>query len=253
MSRATAVIAAVAAIGIAIAGFSAMASAHARVKSSSPAKGEVVQTSPSQVEIFFTQAVQKVAGTYGLAVGRDRGADVTAGPAVIDENDRTHMTVRLQPNLNPGRYVVQWKNVSDEDGNPAEGAFSFYIRSQPNAVNLQNNAQFGADRRRVPGAGRDGKRRLTHDRTVYGDNSGARHRNAGRGDERGGHADGDQHVIGRRRRQQRAVHHPGRRRRRGGPRTRRLVAVHAAASMRPWRGAARIPGEGVAPVARTRR
>lgn len=141
MSRACAVIAAVAAIGIAIAGFSAMASAHARVKSSSPAKGEVIQASPSQVEIFFTQAVQKVAGTYGIEVGRDRGAAVTAGPPVIDENDRTHLTVRLQPNLNPGRYVVQWKNVSDEDGDPAEGAFSFYIRSQPNAVDLQNDAQ----------------------------------------------------------------------------------------------------------------
>jgi methionine-rich copper-binding protein CopC len=104
---------AIAVVAAAIVGFAATASAHARFKSSTPGKGEVVQTSPSQVEIFFTQAVQKVSGTYGIEVARDRGAAVTTGPAVIDENDRTHMTVQLQPNLTPGRYVVQWKNVSD--------------------------------------------------------------------------------------------------------------------------------------------
>jgi len=93
------------------------------------------------VEIFFTQAIQDVPGTYAIEVARDRGAGVTAAPALIDENDRTHVTVTLRPDLPPSRYVVRWKNVSAEDGDPAEGAFSFYLRKEPNTVDLANDAQ----------------------------------------------------------------------------------------------------------------
>jgi methionine-rich copper-binding protein CopC len=118
-----------------------VASAHANYKSSVPAKGEVVTASPSQVEIIFTQDMQKVAGSYDIQVERDRGSSVNAGPAVIDESNRARMTVPLKPNLTPGRYVVHWKNVSDEDGDPNEGAFSFYVNAQPNAVDLANDKQ----------------------------------------------------------------------------------------------------------------
>jgi methionine-rich copper-binding protein CopC len=116
------------------------ASAHARLKTSTPAVGEVVQTAPTQVVIFFTQEIQKVSGLYSINVNRDRGAEVTTGPAVIDESDRTKMSVQLQPDLGPGRYVVHWHNVSDADGDPLDGAFSFYVQTQPNAVDLANDA-----------------------------------------------------------------------------------------------------------------
>lgn len=118
-----------------------VASAHANFKSSAPAKGEVVTASPSQVEIIFTQDVQKVAGSYDIQVERDRGSSVTAGPAVIDESNRARMTVPLKPDLTPGRYVVHWNNVSDEDGDPNQGAFSFYVNAQPTAVDLENDRQ----------------------------------------------------------------------------------------------------------------
>ena len=58
------------------------------------------------------------------------------------------LSVPLQPDLAPGRYVVNWKNVSDDDGDAATGAFSFYIRSQPTAADLANDqqlAQIGAE------------------------------------------------------------------------------------------------------------
>ena len=47
----------------------------------------------------------------------------------------------LQPNLAPGRYVVNWKNTSDQDGDPITGAFSFYVNTQPNTIDLANDAQ----------------------------------------------------------------------------------------------------------------
>ena len=141
MSRASTVFVAVAAVLAAVSFHAATASAHARPKSSTPAKGEVVSASPPRVDIFFTQAIQKIAGTYGIEVERDRGGSAAEGRAVIDEGDRTHMSVALQPGLKPGRYVVRWMNVSDDDGDPAEGAFSFYVQTQPNAVDRENDAQ----------------------------------------------------------------------------------------------------------------
>lgn len=105
--------------------------AHARLDRSEPAAGAVLDAAPAQVEVFFSQEIQKVSSTYGLQVETSDGASVTAGDPVVDDFDRTHMTVDLQPDLGEGRYVVHWQNVSDADGDPAEGAFAFYVDRQP--------------------------------------------------------------------------------------------------------------------------
>jgi methionine-rich copper-binding protein CopC len=115
--------------------------AHARYKSSTPGTGQILTASPARVEITFTEQIQKVSGTYGIEVTRDRGAAVISGPAVVNDADRTHLSVPLQTGLGPGRYVVNWKDTSDADGDPVTGAFSFYINTQPNAVDLENDRQ----------------------------------------------------------------------------------------------------------------
>lgn len=114
----------------------AVVSAHARYKSSTPGKGEVVTTSPPSVTITFTQDVQKISGTYGIDVTDASGASATAGTATLDDTDRSKMSVPLKASLTNGRYEVRWKNVSDEDGDPVEGAFSFYVGTQPTATDL---------------------------------------------------------------------------------------------------------------------
>lgn len=112
------------------------ASAHARYASSIPGTSEVVQASPARVEITFTEEIQKISGSYGMTV-TDRGNDiVSSGPAVIDEQDRHHMSVPLAPDLPPGRYVVDWNNVSDADGDAIAGAFAFYVGVQPTAADV---------------------------------------------------------------------------------------------------------------------
>ncbi len=115
--------------------------AHARYKSSTPGKGEVGATSPFRVEITFTQQIEKVSGAYAIDVARDRGASVTVGAAMVDDSDRSKLSVALQPDLTPGRYVVSWNNVSDGDGDPATGAFSFYVGKEPNANDMENDKQ----------------------------------------------------------------------------------------------------------------
>ncbi len=118
-----------------------VALAHSRYKSSTPGTSEVVQASPAQVEITFTEAIQKVTGTYDVTVDKDRGPSVTSGPAVVDSADRTKMSVPLKPNLPAGRYVVNYKNVSDGDGDPFAGAFAFYVQTPPTTVDKANDAQ----------------------------------------------------------------------------------------------------------------
>jgi methionine-rich copper-binding protein CopC len=113
--------------------------AHANYESSTPAKGEVLSASPAQVSITFTQDVQRITGTYGIDVIGPAGP-ATAGAATLNDEDRSIMTAPLAPNLPPGRYVVEWKNVSDTDGDSAEGAFSFYIGVQPTAEDLAADA-----------------------------------------------------------------------------------------------------------------
>ena len=96
-----------------------------------PGKGEALTASPARVEIEFTQEIQKISGSYSIQVVKDRGLDVTAGPAVVNDADRHKLSVPLKDSLTPGRYVVNWANTSDDDGDPATGAFSFYLNYAP--------------------------------------------------------------------------------------------------------------------------
>ena len=121
--------------------FATTASAHARYKTSTPDKGEVLAAAPARVTITFTEEIQKVSGTYGIDVTKDGGGPVTAGPATVDDADRTKLSVPLQSTLPDGRYIVTWNNVSDDDRDPAKGAFSFYISTQPSAADLAADKQ----------------------------------------------------------------------------------------------------------------
>ncbi len=114
---------------------------HAHTESTTPAKGAVVQTSPAKVEIMFVEEIQRTAGTYGITVEKDGGASVTAGAAAIDAVDAAHLSVALKANLAAGRYVVNWHNVSSVDGDAAEGAFSFYVKTDPTAADLAKDAE----------------------------------------------------------------------------------------------------------------
>jgi len=134
---------AVAGVALAMWATPTTALAHARYKSSTPATREVLSISPAKVTVTFTENIQKVSGTYGIDVALDGSSSVTSGAAVIDPGDRTTMSVPLNP-LSAGRYEVHWKNVSDDDGDPLEGAFSFYVDTQPTAADLEKDAALSA-------------------------------------------------------------------------------------------------------------
>jgi methionine-rich copper-binding protein CopC len=114
---------------------------HAHPDTMTPDAGAVLQTAPAIVEITFVEEIQKTAGSYGIDVALDGGGSVTGGEATIDPANAAHLSIALMPDLAAGRYVVNWHNVSSVDGDPAEGAYSFYVQVQPTADDLAKDAE----------------------------------------------------------------------------------------------------------------
>jgi len=101
--------------------------AHADYARSEPGAGAVVAEAPSRVDVWFTQDLFRRQGENWLRVTGPDGSEVTAGEAVIDDDDRRHMSVELLPGLPAGEYTVAWRSLSSEDGDDAEGAFTFLV------------------------------------------------------------------------------------------------------------------------------
>ena len=120
-------------IGILIAGgllFTETAHAHSAYVHSNPGADAVIATSLTKVEIWFSQELFRRKGENVIHVSGPDGREVSSGETQIDDDDRTHIWVELNPNLPAGKYLVEWKNISVEDGHSTEGSFNFSIDSQ---------------------------------------------------------------------------------------------------------------------------
>lgn len=105
--------------------------AHARYDHSTPSPGQVVSTSPPAIDIFTAQDMRKTTGADEITVTGPTQNRVDNGNTVVDDSNRRHLSVGLQPNLPPGRYVVGFKTLSDEDGEADSGQFAFYVGAPP--------------------------------------------------------------------------------------------------------------------------
>ena len=126
------------AVGIAVALAIAVASAasveaHGSHQRSEPADGAVLAESPPSVDVWFSQELRRAGGLPTLDVVNAAG-DVVSEPAVLDDDDRAHVSAALPPSLPDGRYTVIWHTLSDEDGEEARGAFHFYVGEGPHAM-----------------------------------------------------------------------------------------------------------------------
>lgn len=104
--------------------------AHAAYLRSNPGAGALIAAPPERVEIWFKQELFRRKGENTITVTNADGRTVSVGDTVIDDDNRSHIWVALQPNLAPGVYSVAWKNLSFDDGHPAEGTFHFTIDPQ---------------------------------------------------------------------------------------------------------------------------
>jgi len=105
------------------------ARAHAEYKRSEPMADAVIPAAPAEVQVWFAQELFRREGANTLEVFGPTGVQVDKKDARIDDDDRTHMTVSLQAGLPAGVYTVRWRTLSAEDGDPANGEFSFTVNS----------------------------------------------------------------------------------------------------------------------------
>jgi methionine-rich copper-binding protein CopC len=106
---------------------------HARLIRSEPKDRAVLDHSPSAVHLWFNELLDR--GFHAIEVfpaeqrGRKERQNLTAGPVVVDAEDRTHISVPLQP-LPPGEYVVEYRVLS-RDGHTAPGRIGFRVTAVP--------------------------------------------------------------------------------------------------------------------------
>jgi methionine-rich copper-binding protein CopC len=98
------------------------ASAHAFLKTATPAVGASVQEAPAQVVIDFTEGVEP--GFSTITVQDAGGARVNTG-AVHLAGGQAHLAIGLKP-LPPGAYTVVW-HVTSTDTHKTEGRYSFTV------------------------------------------------------------------------------------------------------------------------------
>ncbi|GAB2463508.1 hypothetical protein GCM10007967_17270 [Xylanimonas ulmi] len=116
----SALLVALLAVGAALVGLAAPASAHDRLVSSDPADGTTLDAVPAAVTLTFSEQVLET-GTQ-VVVTAD-GVDVGAQPAQVDG---VTVTAPLPPDAPHGAYQVAWRIVS-ADGHPVEGSLTFTV------------------------------------------------------------------------------------------------------------------------------
>lgn len=106
---------------------------HADYARSEPAAEETLATPPATVKVWFTQELFRRDGENWLHVTGPDGARVDVGDALVDDNDRTLVSVSLADALPDGLYRVDWRALSADDGHPEEGTFEFRIDMRTSA------------------------------------------------------------------------------------------------------------------------
>jgi copper transport protein len=112
--------------------FPGIASAHAILLRSDPAKDSVLSIAPQQVRMWFSEALNPAFSTAVVVNGENKRVDNRN--AHVSSNDQTEMDVTLQPNLPPAVYIVIWRTDSAADGHILRGSFIFSVARADGSV-----------------------------------------------------------------------------------------------------------------------
>jgi len=100
------------------------ASAHAHLKTASPAPDSTVEAVPAAVSIDFTEGVEPKFSS--IEVQDAAGHRVDKGEATTAPSDNKHFSIGLNP-LTPGIYKVIW-HATAVDTHKTEGTFQFTVK-----------------------------------------------------------------------------------------------------------------------------
>ncbi|MGE3075595.1 MAG: copper resistance protein CopC [Dehalococcoidia bacterium] len=99
--------------------------AHAEPATAKPGDGAVLLKPPAEIVIVMSQDMFSREGANDIDVLDSTGKEVTTVAAVVDRNDRKRLSVAMPSTLATGTYTVNWKTLSADDGDAAEGSISF--------------------------------------------------------------------------------------------------------------------------------
>lgn len=105
------------------------ASAHAKVDGSNPKANSTLPTAPTTITVTTAEDMKSGAQYSNLFVYGPSGELVSQGDAKVNLNNPKEMSVNIQPEKADGVYVVRWITVSNDDGDPDQGAFIFTVKS----------------------------------------------------------------------------------------------------------------------------
>lgn len=100
--------------------------AHAKVSDSNPAAGSTVSQVPTTISVTTAENMKSGPTNSNLQVYGPNGELVSQGDATVDLNNPQLMSVKIKP-AGKGVYVVRWTTVSEDDGDPDQGAFTFTV------------------------------------------------------------------------------------------------------------------------------
>lgn len=101
------------------------ASAHAHLKSATPAAGSTVATAPTELDLKFSEGLNL--RFTGVKVTGPAKTAVATGEAALGAGDDTILVVPLSGPLAPGAYAVAWHALAT-DGHKTSGTYTFTVK-----------------------------------------------------------------------------------------------------------------------------
>lgn len=109
-----------------------VASAHAILLRSDPAKDSLLRQAPSQVRMWFSEDLNPVLTTAVVINAASQRVD--NNDAHISPADPREMDVTLHPHLQPSVYIVLYRTHSADDGHILRGSFLFKLAGPDGTV-----------------------------------------------------------------------------------------------------------------------
>jgi methionine-rich copper-binding protein CopC len=106
--------------------FPGLVRGHAELESASPPAGGTVTALPPTITLVYSEEVKP--GTAVVEVTGPDGKRVDTGDAAVDLTDPERKTVTVSLYTGgAGEYTVHWQNVSNTDGDPVAGDYTFTV------------------------------------------------------------------------------------------------------------------------------
>jgi methionine-rich copper-binding protein CopC len=101
--------------------------AHAVPEFSNPPIDGIVTEVPSRLDVVFTEEIVPDGTTLEVFSLEGRKVDEGDVEADLDDPERRRVSIGLESDIAPGRYIVQWTSFSAIDNDEVSGSFGFAI------------------------------------------------------------------------------------------------------------------------------